>query len=261
MNYRVRGEGPPVILLHGLPTNGRLWDLVVARLSERFRCFAVDLPGFGETPLLHDGPLDLEDYVEELDILRERLGLDGWHVVGHDAGSTIGTHYAARFEARVHRLVLCSAPLFPEHRVPHLLRLMRVPLLGEAVALAWVSLLWRVAVTAGLSAAGPEIDDAVDSFGRPFRGFRGARRLTHLIRWGDPGVVLARTASLLPGFTVPTLVVHGERDRAIPRHFAERAAEAIPEAELLILPNGHFLPLECPDALTAALVDFLGRDS
>jgi pimeloyl-ACP methyl ester carboxylesterase len=45
-----QGKGEAILFIHGMPTNHRLWDGVIARLSESHRCFAIDLPGMGETP-------------------------------------------------------------------------------------------------------------------------------------------------------------------------------------------------------------------
>jgi pimeloyl-ACP methyl ester carboxylesterase len=247
MKFQVHGSGPPVLLLHGLPTSGRLWDPTVARLRDRFTCVVVDLPGMGDSPPLPSGSLDPDDYAAALDALREQLGIASWHVVGHDAGATIAVHYAATFPQRTQRLVLCSSPIFPELRPPVIFRLMRLPVLGDvlfAPLVCWVllPLVLRMMIVDSRGAH----REIVRSFLRPFSGLRGPRRLLYIVRWGDPKVVLARTAALLPKITAPTLIVHSSNDGTLPVDFALRAAELIPDSRTSILDCGHFMPLNSP---------------
>jgi pimeloyl-ACP methyl ester carboxylesterase len=257
MKARVAGSGPPVVFLHGIPTSGRLWDLVTERLQRSFTCVAVDLPGFGETPPPCDGSRDPRHYAEEVDRVRARLQFDAWHVVGHDAGATIAVHYATTFRERVNRVVLCSPPVFPEFRVPWFFRLMRSRVIGDAVApiVSWA--LWRNGIYSAIERRDASIPPIVDAFHRPFAGYGGVRHFLSMLRWGQPGEVLARTAAALPLITSPTLVLHGLRDGAIPRAFAERAAAVIPNARARLLSCGHFVPLDLPDEFCHIVEPFL----
>ena len=143
MNYWVRGNGPPILLIHGIPTNGRLWDFVVERLQEQYTCVVVDLPGFGESPTPSDGSRDPARFAGELDRLGRDLGFASWNVVGHDAGSTIAVHLAAAYPQRTRRLALLSPPLFPEFRPPWFIHLIRTPVLGEIIAPAMIYAIWN----------------------------------------------------------------------------------------------------------------------
>jgi pimeloyl-ACP methyl ester carboxylesterase len=256
MKFQVQGSGAPVLLLHGLPTSGRLWDPTVAQLRDSFSCVVVDLPGMGDSPPLPDGSLDPDDYAAELDALREQLGIESWHVVGHDAGATIAVHYATTFPHRTNRLVLCSSPIFPELQPPLIFRLMRLPVLGELFAplVCWI-LLPMVLRLMIVESAGAN-REIVRSFLRPFSGFRGPGRLLHIVRWGDPKVVLARTAALLPKITAPTLIVHSRNDGTLPLDFALRAAELIPDSGTSIMDCGHFMPLNGLEAFSSNLAEF-----
>lgn len=137
MKFSSRGSGPAVLLLHGLPTSGRLWDYVVPELQRKFTCIVVDLPGAGQSPPLADGPADPDRYAQELEILRRQLPIPFWHIVGHDAGSVIAIHYASQFGTRMNRLVLCSAPVFSDFQVPWFFRLMQTPVVGDCLAPIW----------------------------------------------------------------------------------------------------------------------------
>jgi len=255
--YRQGGDGPPVLFLHGYPTSGRLWDPVTALLSSRFTCVAADLPGLGDSPPLSGRP-DPDTVAREIEALRADLGLESWSVVGHDAGAVAAVHYAAAYPRQTDRLVLIAPPIFPELRPPAIFALLRKRGLGELLAPLALLVLWKGGLRSQLDRPTPEVDEIIEDFRRPFRGRGGARRLLWLVRWGDPRAVLARTAALLPGLTMPTLVLHGRRDRTVPESFTTRAAAAIPGARAGFLDGGHFLPLDAPEALSTELATFLG---
>lgn len=254
---QVTGSGPSVLFLHGLPTSGRLWDYVVRDLKLAFTCVVVDLPGCGESPPLADGSLDPERYVDEIEALCRRLDPRPRVIVGHDAGAAIAVHYSARFGGEVDRLVLCSPPVFPEHRVPWFFRLLRLPVLGEALAPLIVTVLWRPGFRLSVRRRDRCPDELLAAFRRPFRGYGGWRWFVHVLRWGEPTKVLAQTAALLPRISAPTLILHGRRDGAIPVSFATRAAALIPVASVHVLDCGHFLPLSCSEEVSARILEFL----
>jgi pimeloyl-ACP methyl ester carboxylesterase len=256
MKYRRFGQGPAMLFLHGIPTCGRLWDFVVERVHQRFTCIAVDLPGFGQSPPPANAVLDLQLYARELDRLRQQLDITSWHVVGHDAGSTIAVHYAATFPARVERLALLSPPVFPEFKPPLVCRLLRSQF-GDWLAPLVTYLIWNGGIQSMLKPANPRLKEIVDAFHEPFRGVQRARLLAKLVRWGDPTVVLARTAALLAQIAAPTLVIHGREDKVIPQSFPRRAVDIIPNASLQVFETGHFLPLNIPETLSRRLESFL----
>ena len=261
MKFNVRGAGPVILFLHGIPANGRLWDRVVLFFEKKFTCVVVDLPALGESPPLADGSLDPTRYAEEIDALREQLEIPRWHVVGHDAGATVAVHYAARFGRRVNKLVLCSAPVFPEFRVPWFFRLARTALIGDWLAMLVTGILLPIALRREIGGCGDAKAEIIRSFRRPFTGFAGAKRFARLVCWGDPAQVLAKTAALLPAIGAPALILHGRTDGAIPMSFATRAAAAIPCASLHLLDCGHFVPLNAPEEFSARVLSFFETPS
>jgi pimeloyl-ACP methyl ester carboxylesterase len=256
IRFTISGNGPPILFLHGIPTSRSLWEQVAGTLQERFTCVAVDLPGMGESPRLSDGSLDPSRYADEIELLRRRLSFPAWEIVGHDAGSTIAVHYAARYPERVGRLVLCSPPIFPDFRIPWYFRAMRMRLAGDCLA-PFVPLFWRFAFPMAVRRLRVSTPEVVREFEAPFAGYGGARRFIGILRWGDPKEVLARTADLLPQILAPTLILQGKHDGAVPPSFAHRAASIMPAARTELLDHGHFLPLECPELLCKHISGFL----
>jgi pimeloyl-ACP methyl ester carboxylesterase len=258
VNFRLRGTGPHVLLLHGIPTSGRLWDMVVEILEQKFTCVTVDLPGFGDSAPLDSRP-DLWRFAVEIEQLREQLSVPRWHVVGHDAGSAVAVQYSATFPDSTRKVALCSPPIFPELRLPWAYRILRTPLLGDLLAPLIIPLIWHIGLPASLERRDKQTSLIIAAFRRPFRGIAGARRLVRVLRWGDPIEVLSRTATLLPMITAPTLILHGSRDETIPVDFTTRAASLIPDASVQILDSGHFLPLNCPKLLCSHLLRFMNE--
>lgn len=86
MRCKAHGKGEAILLIHGMPTNGRLWDGVVRDLSRHFRCFAIDLPGMGGTPFLPYSQSWFALVAEQIEQVRTRHHVQRWHVVGHDGG-------------------------------------------------------------------------------------------------------------------------------------------------------------------------------
>lgn len=255
--WSTSGSGPALLLLHGIPVARGLWRRVIERLADRFTCIAPDLPGLGESPPLPGGS-DPDDVAAALDRLRAHLGVERWSLAGHDAGATIAVHYAAAYPGRVPRLALLSPPIYPEFRPPWFFRLLRSPGFGDLAAPAMTRLLFGPGMRGTLAGGGEGLERELESFAAPFRGWRGSRRLLRLLRWGDPEAVLGRTAALLPRLGVPTLILQGRRDGAIPAAFAERAAREIPDARAVFYDSGHFLPLDLPDEIAGQLSRHFG---
>ena len=126
-----QGKGDAIIFIHGMPTNRMLWDGIIKELSGHHRCFAVDLPGMGETPFIPYDPGYLDRLAKQIELLRVQHGVKKWHVVGHDAGSVIAVQYAALFSQHVACLALMSPAIFPELRPFYLLNALRKPLVEK----------------------------------------------------------------------------------------------------------------------------------
>jgi len=228
------------------------------RLSDRFQCIAVDLPGFGKTAATAGGFRDLAALAASLDDVRVEHNIDKWHIVGHDAGCAIAAHYVHRFPDRVGRLALLSPSMFPDLKPFCLFEVLRRPVIGELMAPLINLLFWNVAMRLAMAGNQERYQMARD-FQTPFLGLRGSWRLMSLLRWGDPAELLAAIPAFLPGILAPTLIFHGSKDPAVPETFARRASNLIPDSELLILNCGHFLPLHEPGGIAHELSRFFNR--
>jgi pimeloyl-ACP methyl ester carboxylesterase len=101
-----------------------------------------------------------------------------------------------------------------------------------------------------------ECDNLLEDFRAPFSGLLGAWRLMSVLRFGDPAELLSTIPAMLPCLLVPTLILQGAHDKAVPELFAQRAGALIPQSTVLTVDSGHFIPLNSPEILATELRRF-----
>ena len=255
MHIECCGSGEAILFIHGMPTNGRLWKRTTENLCANFRCFTIDLPGLGKSPSEPYGPLYFESLAQQIEALRLAQGVERWHVVGHDAGSVVAVHYAHAYPESVNCLALLSPALFPELKPFFLIEPLRHAIVGELLAPFIRAAFWKVAMHRALDGSAQN-QAAVADFYQPFAGVAGPWKFMRLLRWGKPSQVLAQVPGFLPQLLMPTLILHGTQDVAIPESFARRALSLIPNARLTIVDCGHFIPLREPVSVASSLATF-----
>ena len=256
LHYTIRGTGEPILFLHGFPTSGMLWAETARILSPAFTCVCLDLPGWGKSsPLSGKGTQLLKASIAILEGLERDCGFPIRYIASTDAGAVVAAYYAATHPNKVQRLVLMSAPLWPDFKIPWPMPILRTPFLGAAASLLLKPLIfWRLGLeTRHLPSYTKEHRR---SFSEPFRGVLGGIALANRIRWGDPQEVMAPLSRMLPNITARTLVIHCGDDTAVPESMARRTAAAIPDARLLTLEGPHFIPMTHPELVARHLSEF-----
>lgn len=253
-----RGEGPPVVLLHGFPTSSHLWAQVVPLLPDGHRVLVVDLLGFGRSDRPLGQPVDLRGHAERVLGLLELLRIDRACIVGHELGGAVAQQVAVRWPARVSHLGLVSAAAFDcwPARELKLARAM-LPLTRHLPANFLLALLRRelargyVEHERGLH--------SIDMYLRPFGTPEGRQALVaHLEALDEDGT--AALADRLHAVTAPTAILWGADDPFLPVSVGERLQQAIAGSTLQVLPDArHFLPEEAPHQVAATLTDLLRR--
>ena len=154
IHYRESGEGEPIVFLHGLLVDGRLWRKVTPLLEDRFRCIVPDLPlGSHTIPMSPDGDLSPPSLAKIVDGFLEALDLESVTLVANDTGGAIGQITAANHPERIGRLVLTNCDAFENFLPPAFRPLQwsaRVP--GGLTALLQGMRLDAVVVDAGCDA-------------------------------------------------------------------------------------------------------------
>jgi pimeloyl-ACP methyl ester carboxylesterase len=257
------GEGPPIVLVHGLPGNIGDWGLLPERLAARgHRVVAYDRVGFGfaSRPGPEPGRYTLESNARELGALMDALGLPRAALVGWSYGGGIVQLFAREHPERVSHAVLLSSvgprPVSEPTTLDRLVALpfavqlfawlASVPPLGEAMARGEVA-----AAFSGEAAVPPGwLERTRAMLGLPHT----LRSMVLEMQRYDPS--LPRPEAL----AVPVLVLHGTADRNTPYAIAEDLSRSIPGAALVTVAEGsHMLPATHPDELAEAIHGFVSR--
>ncbi|HEY2744920.1 MAG TPA: alpha/beta fold hydrolase [Polyangia bacterium] len=252
LHYEERGAGPPIVFSHGLLWSAAMFDAEVAALSSRYRCIAYDHRGQGRSAS-SPTPYDMERLTDDAAALIEKLGAAPCHFVGLSMGGFVGMRLAARRPELLKTLTLIETAADKEPRL-------NVP---KYRALALVARLVGLRPVAG---AVMRIMFGATFLGDAARAPVRERMRGELLALDVPRVEAALRAVVdrqpiapeLARIKTPTLVLHGDEDRAIVMPRAEKMARAIAGAHLVVIPRaGHTSSVEAPEAVTRALGEFL----
>jgi pimeloyl-ACP methyl ester carboxylesterase len=105
--YRIGGQGPPLLLIHGFTTTGQQWEPFLDELASHFRVIVPDLPGHGRSDDV-EGVFRYADAAMRMFALLDSLGIDRASGIGHSAGASILIHMAIQGPARLERMVLVA---------------------------------------------------------------------------------------------------------------------------------------------------------
>jgi pimeloyl-ACP methyl ester carboxylesterase len=245
--YERAGDGPPLVLVHGAAENARTWRPQLAALSDEFTVVAWDEPGAGGSS---DVPADfgLADYAGCLAALIEALGLGPAHVAGLSWGGTVAQELYRHHPALVATLILVDTYAgwkgsLPEEEV-------RARVAGVREMLAAPAAQFDPTLP-GLFAGEPPAE-FVALLEEIAAAVRPESLRTQILVMAE-----ADQRDLLPRIAVPTLLIWGELDARSPLSVARQFQQAIPHAELVVIPGcGHVSNLERPEQFNAAVRAF-----
>ena len=264
VSYVEAGEGPVLLLIHGMGGNYLNWEEVVEPLARTHTVIAPDLPGHG-TSEPGGGDYSLGALAASLRDLLVALGHERATLVGHSLGGGIAMQFSYQFPEMVERLVLVSSGgLGPE--VSPVLRAASLPG-ADAFIAATAEVGQRVGPVVGraLGAIGlrpnADVAEVLRGYGTLTDPDRRAAFLgTVRAVIGTRGQLVAATDRLYLAEAVPTLIVWGERDPIIPAHHGEDAHRHIPGSRLEIFEGvGHLPQVEAPLRFVLALESFLAE--
>jgi pimeloyl-ACP methyl ester carboxylesterase len=249
------GTGIPLVLLHAFPLSARMWAAQLERLpgaaGETCRVIAPDQRGFGTAPLGADEP-SLDLVADDLARLLDDGGVERAVVGGLSMGGYVAMAFARRHGDRLAGLLLADTKATVDTDPA---RANRERIARAVEARMSVQLLADERIEEGL--LGPATDPALTARVRAMI----AEAPPSAVAWAQRAMA-ARGDSLevLAGVRVPAAVIVGEADTVTPLSEARMMAEALPDAELTVIPAvGHLSSLEAPETFDAAVRDLLKR--
>jgi pimeloyl-ACP methyl ester carboxylesterase len=262
--YRQIGEGPPIVLIHGITSSSENWTAVASQLAGHYMLLVPDLLGHGESAKPR-GDYSMGAFASGVRDLMVALDVPRATVVGHSLGGGVAMQFAYQFPELAERLALVgtgglgrevhsflrAATIPGSELVIPMLASRRVLAAGRAVGRA----LDRVGIKLGNDVL--EMARGHASLGDPKTRAAFVHTLRAII---DPaGQRVRATDRLYLATRLPLLLIWGARDRIIPLAHGLRAHELVPGSRLEVFErSGHFPHLDEPERFAGTLVDWIG---
>ncbi len=263
--FTIAGQGPPVVLIHGVAGRASQWDRTVALLAEKHAVIAPDLLGHGESAKPR-GDYSLGAHASGIRDLLVGLNIERASIVGHSLGGGIAMQFAYQFPERCERLVLVSSGGLGEEVHP-LLRAATLPgsefvlpLLAHPRVLDVASVLPRALGRIGLR-TGPDLTEMARGY-QSLSNAEARSAFIHTLRGViDPtGQRINASDRLYLASKMPSMIVWGRRDRIIPVQHAQPAHRGMPGSRLELFEEaGHFPQLDDPLRFARALENFFAE--
>jgi len=249
--YLEAGTGFPTILLHGVgfTSGGDSWFLNIEPLATRFRVLA---PTFIGWPLGGQVDLDysysyLADFVREF---QDVLGIERSNIVAHSMGGWVASLFAYESPNRVNKLVLIASGGTRTQTLPSMTGF--TPPTRDTIKQQWAERIKGPSVV--------DLDKLADELFERTQMPGSLEAYQRVLNQMNNPVIRKQynTVRRLPHIKTPTLVVWGRDDTTHPLEMGEMTHRLIPGSKLLVFDNcGHFVPMERPDDLNEALLEFL----
>ena len=262
IRYWMAGEGPAVVLVHGLSNSVEFWQYNMAPLAAHHRVYALDLLGFGKSDK-EIGQFSLSYAAAFMVDFLDAVGVEQTSLVGNSLGGVICAQTAAQYPERVGRLILVDPAGFGRELSPFL-RVWSIPGVGNGVFWIYQRLFPRLkgrvfynsgSIDEGWLAGAAEV---LRSPGVRENAIKVARTGVSL-RKGQRDELFRGLHGLLGATSVPTLIIWGSRDFVVPLAHAYAAQKLIPNSEVRIMERcGHLPQVERPEEFNRLVLDFLG---
>lgn len=263
VTYHMMGEGPPVLLVHGITSSSRTWKSVMPRLAEKHTVIAPDLLGHGRSAK-PQGDYSLGAYASGMRDLLVALDIPRATVVGHSLGGGIAMQFGYQFPDRMSRLILVDTGGIGREVSPAL-RAAALP--GAELVLPFlfsptlhdVGLRFRN-LFAGIGLHGSaDVEGVAEGFASLTKADARRAFMNTVRSVIDPtGQRVSAADRLYLTADIPSMIIWGDRDRIIPVAHADLAHELMPGSRLEIFPGaGHFPFNDDPDRFISLVEDFI----
>lgn len=263
IRYREAGEGKPVVFVHGYLVDGRLWDGVVDRLSDRCRCLAPDWPlGAQQVAMNPDADLSPPGIARLIADFLEQLDLEDVTIVGNDSGGAMSQVLVTTHPERISRLALTNCDThenFPPGIFKAMPPLAKLP--GGMLALSAPFRIGAVGRRAFAPFARTKIpDELIASWMQPATADSGVMRDLKKVTAGMNKLHTLAAAEKLRSSDLPIRLLWAPGDKYFPVSYAERLAGETQNAEIVQIPDAKtFVPLDQPQRVADEIATFVGN--
>jgi pimeloyl-ACP methyl ester carboxylesterase len=243
VNYKIAGEGFPFLILHGWGGSSNSWVNVQKILANQgYQVIALDLPGFGKTPS-PETPWGVNDYTNFVLKFVDKLDFKKIILLGHSFGGRMAIKFSRYYPEKVESLILCASA-------------------GVKIPATFLQKVIYVLARTGNFLFSPKLlrrfKDVARNFFYTIIRQRDYKRAKGTMRETFKKIVTDDLVLDLPEIKARTLIVWGERDKAVPTEAAYLIKEKVPNSILEFIPGVTHTPnLEAPEKLSAVILNFL----
>ncbi|MBR2044356.1 MAG: alpha/beta hydrolase [Clostridia bacterium] len=242
INYVEKGEGEPILMLHGWGSSTVPYNGIINLLSLKYRVIAVDFPGCGQSDTMLS-PWTVDDYCDFVLKFCKGVNISDPILIGHSHGGRVIMKLVGEKMLNPEKIVLFdSAGLIPKKSFKNKVRIATFKLIKRVLTLPLIK-----------SFSAPLLEKARNHFGSA--DYKSA---PEVLRKTMVNVVNTDLRHLLPSFSCPTILIWGENDTDTPLRDAQTIEKLIPDAGLCVIKGaGHFSFLNNPAQTAAILKSFL----
>lgn len=255
-HYIEKGDGSPVILIHGFFFDSYMWAANIDQLAEHFRVYAMDLWGFGyssRNPLDYGFPL----YARQLALFMDALAIPAASLVGQSMGAGTIIEFTVSNRSRIDRIVLSDASGLP-NPLPLIGKISNLPGVGEAMYAFPGNFIRRLTLANTFIHDKGTITEEFLQNATRFQKIEGSSEVMLKITRKDFFDKLEPRIKQLGELNVPTLIVWGRDEKAIPLPIGQRLHKELPGSQMEIIDKaGHCPMIDQPERFNALVLDFL----
>lgn len=254
--FREQGEGSPVVLIHGIPTNSQMWRDVMPELAKTHRVIAPDMLNYGQSAKPSSADVSINAQSRMLVEFMDALGVRRADLVAHDIGGGVAQLMAVQHPEKIRRLVLMDSVCFDSWPIPEFVPLQDPDAEADMGLDAFVQMM-RDFMPNGVHDKSIMTPDLIELYLEPWSSEDGKRAFFRNLRRLNSEYTQA-VADALQTIPHESMVMWADQDPFQKPAYATRLAETIPNARLVWIHDaGHWLIDEKPNEILGHLKEFL----
>lgn len=260
VHYLEKGEGKPVILIHGFLYHTVMWKKNIDDLAKKFKVYAVDLWGWGYSERLRENEYSFDRYGKQIVGFMNALNIKKASLVGQSMGGGISVYVAAHYPERVDRLILVDPAVIP-YPMTMIGKIYQLPFIGEFMnAIPGNALLENNIKTIWFYDKNKATEEYCQEVLQPISIKGSTTGMMFILRNVLKEPYVEKEANLLAKMAIPTLIIHGRQDKAIPLDRSKKLNDLWKGSELVIFDKaGHSPHEEYPEKFNQLALEFLSK--
>jgi pimeloyl-ACP methyl ester carboxylesterase len=258
-HYLEKGEGEPVILIHGFFFDTHMWDSNIDALAEHYKVYAIDLWGFGYSAR-KDQNFGYPLYARQLELFMDALGISRAHLIGQSMGGGTIIQFTLQHPERVNKIVLVDPAVLP-NKLPIMGKIANLPVVGELI-MGMNSNFMRKMTLGNTFIHRKEIitDEFVETVTQ-FQKVAGTTEISLKILRKQFFHTLEEQAQMLGEMELPILITAGQHSAGIPIALSKRLHTILKSSRLEIFElAGHCPNVEEPEKFNRVALAFLSEN-